>query len=140
VGYRRAADEALFLERYLDAPVEELVSRAIGRPTRRENIVEIGNLAADDAFAMIELWGTAANDLGAACEVAVATLTAPLRSMFARIGLPLAVLAPAIIERSDNPADWGRYYESDPKVCAGVIADGQRAIGAFLSRRRRAAA
>lgn len=140
LGFRRAGDEALFLERYLDAPVEQVVSAAVGKPTARESIIEIGNLAADDAFAMIELWGSAANDLGANCEIAVATLTAPLRAMFARIGVPLTVLAPAGAERADDPEAWGRYYASDPQVCAGIISQGQKAIAAFLARRRRAAA
>ncbi|MEJ2409562.1 MAG: thermostable hemolysin [Novosphingobium sp.] len=140
LGYRRADSEPLFLERYLDAPVEVAVSAATGKPTMRESIIEIGNLAADDAFAMIELWGSVANDLGANCEVAVATLTAPLRAMFARIGVPLFVLAPAAAARADDPEGWGRYYASDPQVCAGVISQGQKAIAAFLSRRRRAAA
>ncbi|MCJ2186880.1 thermostable hemolysin [Novosphingobium beihaiensis] len=140
MGFRRADSEPLFLERYLDAPVEQAVSAALGRPVARGSIIEIGNLAADDAFSMIELWGSAANDLGADCEVAVATLTAPLRAMFARIGVPLAVLAPAVAERADEPDEWGRYYASDPQVCAGVIAQGQAAIARFLARRRRAAA
>ncbi len=140
LGYRRAATGPLFLERYLDAPVEHLVSVALDRPTGRNGIIEIGNLAADDAFAMIELWGNVANDLGAEHEVAVATLTAPLRAMFGRIGVPLALLGPASIARSDDPAAWGRYYRNDPWVCAGVIAEGQSAISAFLARRRRHAA
>lgn len=140
LGYRRAESEPLFLERYLDTPVEQLVSATLDRPTQREHIIEIGNLAADDAFAMIELWGSVANDLGADHEVAVATLTAPLRAMFARIGVPIKLLAPASASRADAPDVWGRYYAGDPWVCAGVISEGQNAISAFLARRRRHAA
>lgn len=140
LGYRRAGSEALFLERYLDCPIEDCLSAALGRPIRRDSVIEIGNLAADDAFAMVSLWGSAANDLGAACEVAVATLTAPLRSMFARMSVPLHVLARATAERVHEPAAWGRYYDSDPRVCAGAITEAQRAIASFLARRRRAAA
>lgn len=136
LGYRRAGEDPLFLERYLDAPVEICLAAALGRPVERTSVIEIGNLAADDAFALIALWGSAANDLGAQCEIAVATLTASLRAMFRRIGVPLVVLAPAGIELADEPARWGRYYEGEPMVCAGVIADGQRAIGRFLARRR----
>lgn len=140
LGFHRAGEAPLYLERYLAAPVDVVVSAALGRQVARESIIEIGNLAADDAFAMIELWGSVANDLGAGCEVAVATLTAPLRAMFARIGVPLTVLAPATIDRTDDPELWGQYYASDPQVCAGVIAEGQRAIAAFMARRRKAAA
>lgn len=90
LGYRRAGDEPLFLEQYLDEPIEDAASKAIGRPTARADIVELGNFASDNALAMIELWGSAANDLAAASGGAVATLTAPLRRMLARIGVPVA--------------------------------------------------
>ena len=137
LGYRRAGAEPLFLEAYLDAPVEQVVGAALGKPVAREAIVEIGNFASDNAMAMIDLWGAAANDLGGVSEVAVATLTAPLRRMFARIGLPVTVIAPARAERLGAGSQaWGSYYDLDPQVCMGVIADGQRAIGAFLARRK----
>lgn len=141
LGYRRAGEAPLFLECYIDQPIEDLVSARLGRGIPRQQIVELGNFAAADAWAMIELWGTAVNDLGAEGEVAVATLTATLRRMFARIGLPIAVLAPARAERAAQAGqDWGRYYDLDPQVCMGVIDEGQRAIAAFLSRRTREAA
>ncbi|MEY4720848.1 MAG: hypothetical protein RIQ46_573 [Pseudomonadota bacterium] len=141
LGYRRAGADPLFLEAYLDRPVEQLAGEALGRPIRREAIVEIGNFAADNAIAMVELWGRAANDLGSGGEVAVATLTAPLRRMFARIGLPITPLAAADPDRLEGAAaEWGSYYATDPMVCMGVIADGQAAIAAFLARRNRKAA
>lgn len=140
LGYRRAGEETLYLERYLDRPVEQCLTDALGLPIERSAVIEIGNLAADDAFAMVTLWGMAANDLGADCEVAVATLTAPLRRMFERLGVTLHVLAKADPECADDPAAWGNYYANDPMVCAGLIAQGQRAISTFLARRRRIAA
>ncbi len=141
LGYRRAGEQPLFLEAYLDRPVERLVSEALGRNVERNAIVEIGNFAAGNAMAMIELWGAAANDLGSASEVAVATLTAPLRRMFARIGIPLHVLAPASLARiGADTGVWGRYYDNDPQVCAGLIAQGQAAIARFLEPRQRKAA
>ena len=137
LGYHRADSEPLFLEAYLDEPIEQAVSAALGRTIEREKIVEIGNFAADNALSMMSLWGAAANDLGGASEVAVATLTAPLRAMFARVRLPITVIAPARPERfGEVTDDWGSYYDLDPQVCAGVISDGQRAISRFLSRRR----
>ncbi|WP_374414420.1 thermostable hemolysin [Novosphingobium colocasiae] len=140
LGYQRAGDAPLFLESYLDSPVEDCLAAVLGRPVARGSVIEIGSLAADDAFAMVSLWATAANDLGAQCEIAVATLTAPLRRMFTRMGVPLHVLAPATAARVSDPAAWGRYYDADPMVCAGLIAEGQRAIADHLAARRRAAA
>ena len=136
LGYARAADAPLFLEAYLDAPVEDLASIALDRPVARRQIVEIGNLAAVNPLAMIALWGAAANDLAALGDVAVATLTAPLRAMFRRIGIPIAAIAPARGERLGSAASaWGRYYDQDPWICAGIIADGQAAINCFVERR-----
>lgn len=141
LGFGRAGAQPLYLENYLDRPIEVLVSQTLGRKVDRASIIEIGNLAADSAPGMVELWGQAANDLGGNGEVAVATLTARVRRMFARIGLPITILAPARPERlGDGAAQWGSYYESDPMVCMGVIAEGQAALSAFLARRNRKAA
>lgn len=141
LGYRRAGSDPLFLESYLDEPVEAMASRAFGRAIERTAIVEIGNFAADNALAMVDLWGSAANDLGAASEVAAATLTAPLRRMLQRIGLPLVEIASARPERLGPDArHWGSYFAQDPVICLGEIASGQAAIASFLARRARRAA
>jgi hypothetical protein len=136
LGFERAGPDPLFLERYLDAPVETLVSVALGRGIARERIVEIGNFASGNAMAMVALWGIVVNDLAGSSEVACATLTAPLRAMFARIGVPIVALAPARAERAGTDVGrWGTYYRLDPQVCCGEIAAGQRAISRFLARR-----
>jgi len=141
LGYKRAGDEPLFLEAYLDEPVEEAVSHAVRRPVSRDRIVEIGNFAADNVIAMVSLWGAAANDFAGLSEYAVATLTQPLRRMFSRIGVPVIPVASALPERlPQGTGDWGSYYQLDPWVCTGNIAEGQNALTAFLRRRQRVAA
>ncbi len=141
LGYKRAGSEALFLEAYLDEPIEEIVSRIVGKTIARDRIVEIGNFAADNVMAMVSLWGAAANDLAGLSEYAVATLTLPLRKMFARIGVPVIPVAPALAGRLPHgDSDWGSYYQLDPWVCTGNIAEGQNALTAFLQRRQREAA
>jgi hypothetical protein len=136
LGYRRADQGNLYLEIYLDEAIEDAVSRAFGKTILRADIVELGNLAAVSGIAMIQLWGRAANDLGSTSQVAVATLTLQMRAMFARIGLPLTELAPA---RPDAVAgsgqNWGKYYDADPVVCAGLIAEGQHALARHFARR-----
>ncbi len=92
LGYRRAEREALFLETYLDAPVEQVLADQFQRPVTRADVVEIGNLASCNANAMGTLWARTANDLGHDAEIAVAVLTAPLRKMFSRLGVSQADL------------------------------------------------
>ncbi|MFD2579176.1 hypothetical protein ACFSTD_12465 [Novosphingobium colocasiae] len=71
----------------------------------------------------------------------MATLTAPLRRMFTRMGGAAACAGTGDCcagQRSGGVG--GRYYDADPMVCAGLIAEGQRAIAGHLAARRRAAA
>lgn len=141
LGYRRAHAEPLFLETYLDRPVEQVLAAALDLPVSRGDVVEIGNLASCNAPAMVALWARTANDLGDSAEIAVAVLTAPLRRMFGRLGVNLIELAKADPARvADDGSDWGRYYELEPMVCAGLIADGQRQLSRFAARIERAAA
>lgn len=123
LGFRTAGGDALFLERYLDRPIETMLTERMGRPIPRSRVVEIGDHASQRSTATIALWREAAAALVGQADVAVAVLTAPLRAMFARLALPLIVLAPAPIEAvGDARRAWGRYYESDPMVCAGDVA------------------
>jgi hypothetical protein len=129
LGYRRAADERLFLEHYLAGPIEDAVSRGLDTPVDRAAIVEIGCLAAVSSWALLELWHSTAIALRQEHRVAVATLTVPVRRSLERLGLPMFELAaadPAKLPASGE--DWGRYYDLNPTVCAGFIAEGARAL------------
>ena len=44
-GFRSAADQELFLERYLDSSIEHAVASSSGQQVTRSQIVEVGNLA-----------------------------------------------------------------------------------------------
>ena len=135
LGYRYATDGPLFLESYLDQPIEELLLDSLGRSIAREEIVEIGCLAAVPSAALIRLWHETAELLGKDHAVAVATLTEPLRRGFARVGLPLVQIAPASADRVGGGAeDWGRYYHQAPWVCAGLIAEGADALARYAER------
>jgi hypothetical protein len=134
LGYRRADAGSLFLEAYLDVPVEQTLETVLGRVILRRDIVEIGNLASENAPAMVALWAKTANDLGDDAQVAVAVLTAPLRAMFRRLGVTLYEIAPARADRIADAAIWGDYYKQDPVICAGLIADGQMRLSRFAER------
>ncbi|CAN5164287.1 thermostable hemolysin [soil metagenome] len=136
LGFRRADTGPLFLEAYLDDAIERHLSHIFQRSIMRHDIVEIGNMAAETAPAMVALWARAANDLGNQAEVAVAVLTTSLRAMLRRLGVVLYEIAPARPERLGRTASkWGAYYEKDPIVCAGLIAEGQSRL-ALMGRGR----
>lgn len=125
VGYADAAAGQLFLEQYLDAPVEQVLGQALRRRLPRGRIVEVGNFAAARAGVarrIIPALAARLRDLG--FEFAVFTATRELRNAFLRLKLWPLVLAPADPARlRAGAAAWGSYYAHAPKVMGGRIAD-----------------
>ena len=131
-GLREAATSRLFMECYLDEPVEQRISALAGRPVARDSIVEVGNLAArpGGARSMIALLTRHLYEAG--FEWVTFTGVAALRAAFHRLGLHPIELARATPERL-SPAErqaWGRYFEGRPIVMAGNIAEGYHALRA----------
>lgn len=122
-GWRGADSGPLYLERYLDGPIEGLVSRLAGYPVARDRIVEVGNLAAGalgGGASMILAMAAHLDTLG--YEWVVFTATHELIGIFNRMSLPPLALAPADPSRlGDDAADWGSYYQTRPVVVAGRI-------------------
>lgn len=131
VGFRPAEAATLFLERYLPAPVEEL----LGVP--RQRIVEVGQLAAaraGEGRRLILLMGPLLVQQG--FDWVVSTLTAELRQLFLRLGVAPLALGVADPDRlGADAAAWGSYYEHRPVVLAGQLDAALQA----LARRRSAA-
>ena len=130
-GWRSAGDEALFLERYLDAPIEHSVAQLAGHKIARERIVEVGNLAATRQGSSVHVIFLLAEHFHrSGFEWVVFTATHELVRIFNRLGLPLLALAPADPSRlGDEAAAWGSYYDTKPIVVAGRIRLGLERIG-----------
>jgi len=139
LGVRFAGRERLFLEAYLDGPIETVISRAMEKPVSRDRIVEIGCLAADQPAALMQLLLETAERLDTADLIATATLTLPLQSMFKRIGMPLVRLATADPARVHRAVEWGSYYAQAPAIFAGDVASGAAALGRYAARFRNSA-
>lgn len=131
VGFRPANMEPLFLETYLDQPVETLID---GNPDR-SSVVEIGNLAAAEAGASYLLFMALAAYLhGRGFEKAVVTATRPLRRLFRNIGFDAVELGRADPARiGPAAAAWGSYYANDPRVVCGNVAFGTNCLDRFLA-------
>lgn len=132
VGYRLAAQAPLFLERYLDAPIEQVLAARMHREVARSQIVEVGNLATarpGQARRLIAAMTAllAAQDL----RWVAFTATQHLSNSFRRMNLATHVLASADPARlGDERADWGTYYDGAPHVLAGGIAEGLQRLAA----------
>lgn len=128
-GYRLGT-EPLFLERYLDEPVQSLLAGADPQ-VARERIVEVGHLAASEAGQgrrLILLLGPHLARLGV--QWVVGTLTQELRHLFERMGVdavPLGVADPARL--GEQAADWGTYYDHRPVVLAGHLPQALTRLG-----------
>lgn len=134
VGFRKAASESLFLERYLDQPVELVLAEHVGEPVARSQIVEVGNLASLSCRAACQLVAALPRMLLAdGNEWIVFTATAAVRGMLARFRAPVIELTRATRDRLDAADEWGRYYDNDPRVMAGYLPDG---IGLAMSSAR----
>lgn len=131
-GFRPAAAEPLFLEQYLDEPVEAAIARRLDEPVRRADVVEIGNLASASPCASRILFSALADHLDQlGATYAVATATRQLRRSFRRICFPVSPLGAAQASRvTQSGGDWGSYYTRDPQVVVGRIADAQPALRA----------
>ena len=130
VGVRSATAGPLFLERYLDAPVEVEIARRTGSVIERANIVEVGNLAARGPGHARLLIVTLTELLVASGFVwVVFTGTPEVLNSFRRLRLsplPLGEADPA--RMGDELADWGSYYDSRPQVVAGDIRAGHERL------------
>ena len=127
VGFRSADGESLFLEHYLDMPVEHAIACQAPRALpQREGIVEIGNLASIDRSASRKLFAILAGVLHArGYEWAVFTGCSSLHRMFKSLGIETVYLGRAL--QSRLPVDqqtWGGYYEDNPRVVAGKVSSG----------------
>ena len=130
-GYRGADTGRLFLEAYLQAPIERVLAAHHGAAPVRARIVEVGHLAAaraGEGLRLMRLLGPHLAALG--FHWVVCTLTQELRHLFTRLGV-----APLVLGHADPSAlgeharHWGRYYEHQPMVLAGHLPRALRQMG-----------
>lgn len=130
-GLRDAGSTPLFLERYLDLPIEAAIAAQLGRPVARETIVEVGQFAGQGAGAFRSLIRHLAERLHRDGQHwVVFTGTTALRNAFARLGLPvreLGIADPARLTPEERE-DWGSYYRHAPRVMFGDIRAGFAAL------------
>ena len=120
-GLRKADQEPLFLERYLQFNIENTISNIEGNAVSRSAITEIGNLAVARPenirclLASINLYLHQTNT-----DWAVFTGIRTLKNALIKLNIPVLSLGQASIEAIplNERSDWGSYYEEKPEVMA----------------------
>lgn len=123
-GFRSAEDDVLFLEQYLNAPIEFVLK------TPRSEIVEIGNLASDGGGASLYLFAALAAYLNyKGFSKAVMTSTDFLERRLRHMGLnpKRHVKADPALLLYDGE-NWGSYYDTQPHVLSGSISIGYKKL------------
>lgn len=126
-GFRNADAEKLFLEIYLDEPIDAILSSKSGEKVARKDIVEVGNFAAfrpGMSRHMIAVLATYIHKVGA--KWIVFTATTGIRNTWGRLGINLVQICEADKKRldCDYREEWGSYYDTNPNVMAGNVPEG----------------
>ena len=130
LGLRRADRGTLFLEQYLDRPVEEVLTEATRHSVARADIVEIGNLVSTCHGSTLMLFLMLAELFAAAGMTwAIFTATPEVHSLLQKLALDQVVLCRADGERlGAELADWGSYYDTHPSVTAVNVSEGRQTL------------
>ncbi|MDP2247241.1 MAG: thermostable hemolysin [Nitrosomonadales bacterium] len=120
-GLRHAENASLFLERYLQQPVEQIIAAKTGQSVHRGDIVEIGNLAVAHPETVRSLLASISVYLhGTQTAWGVFTGIPTLRNALSKLNmllLPLGVASLSHLPAHEHAA-WGRYYDEKPHVMA----------------------
>jgi hypothetical protein len=120
-GLRPASEGPLFLEQYLDEPIESLLSEHLGKQVTRNQITKIGNLAvANPRNANVLIAHVIEYSLNMGIEWCVATTHHSLQNAIIKGGRDVYPLFPADKARLpiEEQAKWGSYYHHMPQVVA----------------------
>lgn len=120
-GVLPAINGPLFLEQYLDEPIESLISKKLGRNIKRSQITKIGNLAvANPRNAGMLIAQVIQYSLDIGIEWCVATTHRSLQNGLMNGGRDVYPLFPADKTRLslEEQAKWGSYYDRGPQVVA----------------------
>lgn len=120
-GIRSAGTERLFLENYMDQPVESLLSERTGSTVLRNDIVEIGNYSVAEMGMSRLLISAIFDQLHATSKQwAVFTAVQLVRNALIKQNIFPKILCDAGIEclPDEEQSEWGDYYEQNPQVMA----------------------
>lgn len=120
-GMREAKHSSLFLEQYLDEPIEKVISNHLDQTIYRHDITEIGNLAViNPRNAGILIAHVIKHSIDAGVQWCVATAHHTLQNGLIKGGVDVFPLQTVDQIRlpAEELANWGSYYEHRPQIVA----------------------
>jgi len=135
IGFHAAQNDPLFLEQYLDKPIEEVIGNKFDCNVQRRKIMEVGNLAIATAGGARGLILALTSYIkGAGFDWVVFTAVPSLINSFKKMGLELSPLVEARKDRLVADKDqWGSYYDVKPMVVVGNVKQGYEILEQFLT-------
>lgn len=120
-GFHNAGVETLFLENYLDRPIEKVISEQTVSSVKRNDIVEVGNFSVAEPGIARYLITAIRTQLHATDKQWAVFVAVPmLRNGFIKMNLNPVILGDA--DRNLLPAEekmeWGNYYAHKPQIMA----------------------
>lgn len=130
-GICPAGNHPLFIEQYLDTPIEDEINRFSSQNVQRSAIAEIGNLAATQRGSSQLLFILLAATLHQAnIEWLTFTATPQVQKMIGKLGFqlhPIKEASPLCLHHS-SVKNWGSYYDSKPMVVVGRLDEAMETI------------
>jgi len=135
----RSANRKLFVEQYLDSPIDKIIATRAGRLIERRHIVEVGHFSGTfpgAVRAMIELLTERLYSEGV--EWVVFARTTPLRNAFFDLGLSPMDVQAATVEHWPEDERVAREDDNDHarRVLVGNVREGYLAMHPRLAGRR----
>jgi hypothetical protein len=122
LGLRPGACGPFFVENYLDAPMESIVSALQGAPVDRALIIETGNLAGTRGSSQLLFIALTEVLYQAGFRWVTFTATAQVSALLHRLGFAPQEICEADLQRlADQGKDWGSYYDNKPWVVVGDV-------------------
>jgi len=125
LGLRPGHYRPMFLEQYMDAPIEQQVAGLSGKPVDRLSLIEVGNLVVTHRGAGLLMFIVMATAIAkAGFEWMVFTVTDEVERLIRRLDFNPRYLAMADPARlKDRKKQWGHYYDCNPKVMVGSLIE-----------------
>lgn len=123
VGVRSAVNQPLFLEQYLNFPIETAIKNINGLDISRTSLVEIGNLVSCKTGISRQLFIVLAFALAQAnIEWVSFTATTQVEQVLAKLSLQPVIIGQASeASLANGNGNWGSYYVDRPNVCVGNV-------------------